>query len=107
MAESEVVPGSRRISARVACPPKSGPVIMQIVQLAETGERLHAKEDQPRPDRLDPPGHPGRPRRRIERQPGVPQGLPLNPPPPGGCSPIALADCVAVQGGRRTRTRAT
>ena len=27
---------------------------MQIIQLAETRERLHAKADQPRPDRLDP-----------------------------------------------------
>src|SRR5205823_1103983 len=79
-----------KVIGQLACPPKSGPVIMQIVQLAETRERLHAKADQPRPDRLDPPGHPGRRRRRIERQPGVPQGryqpdhlLPMEGPPGG------------------------
>src|SRR3954470_10849360 len=86
-ANTEGMPHSDR---GLACPPKSDPVIMQIVQLAETRERLHAKADQPRPDRLDPPGHPGRPRRRIERQPGVPQGryqsdhlLPMEGPPGG------------------------
>ncbi len=31
----------------LACSPKTGPVIMQIVQLAETRERLHAKANQP------------------------------------------------------------
>ncbi len=38
---------SRMTRIGLACSPKTGPVIMQIVQLAETRERLHAKANQP------------------------------------------------------------
>src|SRR5512135_2615765 len=84
--ESKVCP----CRPHLECSPKTGPVIMQIVQLAETRERLHAKANQSRPDCHDPPRSPGRPRRRAERQPGVPQGrdqpdhvLPMEGPPAG------------------------
>src|SRR3954471_1469682 len=74
----------------MACPPKSGPVLMGVVQLAESQGATHAKTTQPRPDRPDPPRGPGRPRRRPERRPGLPQSrilidhlLPLEVTPGG------------------------
>src|SRR4051795_10038698 len=74
--------------APVACPPKPGPVLMGIVQLAESQGATHAKTTRTGPHRLDPPPGPGRPRRRPEPRPGLPQGrrrtdhlLPLEGPP--------------------------
>src|SRR4051794_7988077 len=58
----------------VACPPKAGPVLMGVVQLAESQGATHAKTTQPRPDRQDPPRSPGRPRGRLECQSSLPQG---------------------------------
>ena len=40
---------------QVACPPKAGPVLMGVVQLAESQGATHAKTTHPRPDRQDPP----------------------------------------------------
>src|SRR5437763_6951228 len=75
---------------QVACPPKAGPVLMGVVQLAESQGATHAKTTRTRPDRQDPPRGPGRPRRRPEHQPSLPQGwlfshhlLPLEGTPGG------------------------
>jgi hypothetical protein len=38
----------------VACPPKAGPVLMGIVQLAESQGATHAKTTRTGPDRQDP-----------------------------------------------------
>ena len=51
---------------QVACPPKPGPVLMGIVQLAESQGATHAKMTQTGPDRGHPPRLPSRPRRRLE-----------------------------------------
>src|SRR5271157_342214 len=74
----------------LACPPKPGPVLMGIVQLAESQGAIHAKTTQTGPDRGYPPRLPSRPRRRLEHQPCLPQGrdrthhlLPLEGPPGG------------------------
>ncbi len=40
---------------RLACPPKAGPVLMGVVQLAESQGATHAKTTRTRPDRQDPP----------------------------------------------------
>src|ERR1700749_1061190 len=39
----------------LACPPKAGPVLMGVVQLAESQGATHAKTTRTRPDRQDPP----------------------------------------------------
>ena len=39
----------------LACPPKPGPVLMGIVQLAESQGAIHAKTTQTGPDRGYPP----------------------------------------------------
>ena len=74
----------------MACPPKPGPVLMGIVQLAESQGAIHAKTTQTGPDRGYPPRLPSRSRRRLEHQPCLPQGrdrthhlLPLEGPPGG------------------------
>ena len=74
----------------LACPPKPGPVLMGIVQLAESQGAIHAKTTQTGPDRGYPPRLPSRSRRRLEHQPCLPQGrdrthhlLPLEGPPGG------------------------
>src|SRR5512135_3184127 len=63
---------------------------MGVVQLAESQGATHARTTGTGPHRLDAPRHSGRPRRRIEHQPGVPPGrhhtdhlLPLEGPPGG------------------------
>ena len=70
-------------------PQKPGPVLMGIVQLAESQEATPMRK-RPRPDRIasHPARLPGRPRRRLEPPPGLPQGrhrahhlLPLEGPP--------------------------
>jgi len=43
----------------LACPPKPGPVLMGIVQLAESQGATHAKTTQTGPDRQDSPRDPG------------------------------------------------
>src|SRR5205823_13305966 len=87
-AKERRVKREKLIQEPLACPPKPGPVLMRVVQLAESQGATHAKTTRTRPHRLDPPPGPGRPRRRAERQPGVPQGrdflghlLPLEGPP--------------------------
>ena len=84
------VAGLLRHLSVVACPPKPGPVLMGILQLAESQEETHAKTTQTGPDRGHPPRFPGRPRCRLEHRPGLPQGrhrthhlLPLEGPPGG------------------------
>ena len=81
---------SQSILAELACPPKPGPVLMGIVQLAESQGAIHAKTTQTGPDRGYPPRLPSRSRRRLEHQPCLPQGrdrthhlLPLEGPPGG------------------------
>ena len=59
---------------KVACPPKAGPVLMGVVQLAESQGATHAKTTRTRTDRQDPPRGPSRSRRGTEHQPGLPQG---------------------------------
>src|SRR3954466_1474171 len=88
MANGRWQTGSPSGDHRVACPPKPGPVLMGIVQLAESQGATHAKTTRTGPHRLDPPPGPGRPRRRPEPRPGLPQGrrrtdhlLPLEGPP--------------------------
>ncbi len=56
----------RRLNPSLACPPKPGPVLMGIVQLAESQGAIHAKTTQTGPDRGRPPRLPSRPRRRLE-----------------------------------------
>jgi hypothetical protein len=75
---------------KLACPPKPGPVLMEIVQLAESQEATHAKTTQTGPDRGHPTRLPSRPRRWLEHRPGLPQGrhrthylLPLEGSPGG------------------------
>ena len=46
---------SHDVLARLACPPKPGPVLMGIVQLAESQGAIHAKTTQTGPDRGYPP----------------------------------------------------
>jgi len=76
------------IRGGLACSPKPGPVLMGIVQLAESQEATHAKATPTGPDRGHPPRLPSRPRRRLEHRTGLPQGrhrthhlLPLEGPP--------------------------
>src|SRR5271166_157461 len=81
---------SPELFCNLACPPKPGPVLMGIVQLAESQGAIHAKTTQTGPDRGYPPRLPSRSRRRLEHQPCLPQGrdrthhlLPLEGPPGG------------------------
>src|SRR5438445_9793668 len=71
--EGAVIQIESQIIRLVACPPKPGPVLMGIVQLAESQGATHAKTTRTGSHRLDPPRDPGRPRRRAEHQPGVSQ----------------------------------
>src|SRR5271166_5206429 len=78
------------LTGGLACPPKPGPVLMGIVQLAESQGAIHAKTTQTGPDRGYPPRLPSRSRRWLEHQPCLPQGrdrthhlLPLEGPPGG------------------------
>ena len=62
------------VQSSLACPPKPGPVLMGIVQLAESQGAIHAKTTQTGPDRGYPPRLPSRSRLRLEHQPCLPQG---------------------------------
>src|SRR5271157_749587 len=81
---------TRHLPSDLACPQKPGPVLMGIVQLAESQGAIHAKTTQTGPDRGYPPRLPSRSRRWLEHQPCLPQGrdrthhlLPLEGPPGG------------------------